>query len=624
MEQQLFDELFEIDDEFEREQKIQELQDKAKEKGCKGRFDDLLRAKKKSVRESARKMMPSDKKSKITDFSLCDGRDVVLKTGMWDADHKGIRTWSDRGVVVACNHPIYPSRILRNAETGKCKIELEFYVRGQWRRVIVDRKTIASTNGIIGLADNGIHANSDNAKALVRYLADVEMLNEEFIQEQKSSGKLGWIDEEFLPFASSVIFDNEDNLRSLVDSITPVGSRKKWMDLCLEWRKTRRMEILIYLAASLGSILVELVGALPFIVDLWGDTGRGKTVALMLAASIWGNPNEGGFATDAKATVTAMEIRLNALNSLPMLIDDMAQIKNQEDDFSGLVYKWCAGRGRDRSNTSLGLNKQTAWQNCILTNAERSLVTETMQAGAVNRIIDVEIGDTPIFGDRGNEVATALRNNYGHIGREFVECIQLIGPDAVRERQKKFYEALKEASREREAKEEKQILPMSILLAADELSEELIFKDGVRLDFDECFNLLKGVGEVSEHKRAYNYIMDTVASNSFRFDYDPDRPTQIWGERFQDGNKVEIRIIGSKFTEIMKSAGFQDKAFLAWAKKNNLLGETDPGRFKKKRRVNGCSDPIWIVPLLVKPDESTEDADFISVSGDIEEELPWN
>ena len=55
---QLFDELFAIEDEFDREQKIQELQDKAKEKGCKGRFDDLLKAKKKSVRAEIKKMMP--------------------------------------------------------------------------------------------------------------------------------------------------------------------------------------------------------------------------------------------------------------------------------------------------------------------------------------------------------------------------------------------------------------------------------------------------------------------------------------------------------------------------------------------------------------------------------------
>ena len=620
---QLFDELFAIEDEFERELKINEIEIKAKEQGCKKKFEEFLKAKKRSVKEEARKMMPSDKRSKITDFSLCGKKDVVLKTGMWDADHRGVRTWSDRGVVVACNHPIFPSRILRNAETGKCKIELEFYVRGQWRKVIVDRKTIASTNGIIGLADNGIHANSENAKALVKYLADVEMLNEEFIQEQKSSGKLGWIDEEFLPFASSVIFDNEDNLRSLVDSIAPVGSRKKWMDLCVEWRKTRRIEILIYLAASLGSILVELVGALPFIVDLWGDTGRGKTVALMLAASIWGNPNEGGFATDAKATVTAMEIRLNALNSLPMLIDDMAQIKNQEDDFSGLVYKWCAGRGRDRSNTSLGLNKQTAWQNCILTNAERSLVTETMQAGAVNRIIDVEIGDEPIFGDRGNEVATTLRNNYGHIGREFVGTIQMIGAEAVRECQKKYYDMLKEASREKEAKEEKQILPMSILLAADELSEKFIFKDGVRLDFEQCFNLLKGVGEVSEHKRAYNYILDTVAMNTFRFNYDPDRPTQVWGERRTVGKDAEYLIIGTVFTKLMKEGGFQDKAFLSWAKKNNLLGETERGRFQRMARVKGVDDSVRCVPLLIKHNEELEDTDFMSVSENDLKELPF-
>ena len=624
LDEALFIELFDIEDEFSRTKKIQEIQEKAKALGCKTQFDTLLKAKQKDYKAQKKEIRQQDRMCHVTDFEECGGNQVQLRTGLWTADASGIRTWSDRGLVVACNHPIYPARLLRNAETGKCKIEIEYFTRGQWRRVIVDRKAIASTNSIIQLADHGIHANSENAKALVKYMADVEYLNEHDIKEQKSSGKLGWIDGVFLPYDTSIVFDNEDNLRSLVDSIRECGSKKKWYNTALKLREKRRIEILIYLAASLGSVLVDPVGALPFIVDLWGDTGRGKTVALMLAASIWGDPNEGGYITDAKATITAMEIRMNALNSLPMMIDDMAQIKNQDDDFSGLVYKWCAGHGKDRSNVTLGLNKQTAWQNCILTNAERSLVTETMQAGAVNRIIDVEIGDDPIFGDEGNQVANTLRKNYGFAGRDFVNFLSAIGEDSIRAIQKGYYDRIKEYAKETgEPKEEKQIIPMSILLTADELAEQFLFKDGVRMDFEQCFHLLKGVGEVSEHKRAYNYICDEIAVNSFRFNYDPDRPTQVWGERRMVGKDAEYLIIGTVFTKLMRDGGFQDKAFLAWAKKNNLLGETAAGRFKRKARVEGVEDPMWCVPLLMKHDEDVESDDFMHLPDDDMKGLPF-
>ena len=215
--------------------------------------------------------------------------------------------------------------------------------------------------------------NSENAKNLVRYLTDLESLNSNYITEQISTSKLGWINGEFMPYGENIIFDNEQNLKGIFDSIKQVGSRQKWYDLVLKLRSYKKMECLIYLAATFGSILVERLNALPFIVNLWGDTGKGKTVALMLATSVWANPQEGHFMSDAKATPTALELRLNFLNNLPMLIDDMAQVKNQYDgDFSQLIYQWCAGKGKDRANRNLGMNASTSWKNITITNAEHS------------------------------------------------------------------------------------------------------------------------------------------------------------------------------------------------------------------------------------------------------------
>lgn len=317
--------------------------------------------------------------------------------------------------------------------------------------------------------------------------------------------------------------------------------------------------------------------------------------------------------TDAKATTTAMEIRLNVLNSLPMTLDDMAQVKNQYDeDFSQLIYRWCAGKGRDRSNKELGLNKLTSWHNCILTNAEHSLVTETMQGGAINRIIDIEMGDGYIF-PNGNEVADVLRHNYGWCGREFVEQVQLMGFEEIREIQKGYVSKIQQYAKEKGVeKEEKQILPMSIILTADEISEKYLFQDGIRLDLEECCDLLKNRGEVSEHKRAYQYIRETIVANMFRFENDPDKNIEQWGVFLNNDRYASI--IGNRFDKILKEAGFQTKAFLSWAKKQKIVKTDASGNAKIQTKINGRN------VRCVQLDMEYEDAEFSA----LDEDNPFN
>ena len=593
-------ELFNLDDAYLMEQYRQALVARATELKCKTEFNKLYAAYKKELKKQ--NLQFSDKPSYLTDFD----DQPALRCGSWVANEEGVWILTEKGRIFACTHPIYISRILINAETGIHKAEIKFKVRRRWHSAFIDRKALASRSSILQLADHGVQVTSENAGLLVQYLSDIEAMNPDDVTEQTSTSRLGWIGETFMPYGENIIFDNEQNLLSLFNSIKQVGSRQRWYELIKDIRKDKRIEVLVYIAASLGSILVEPVGALPFVVDLWGETGKGKTVALMVATSIWADPNEGAYMTDAKATTTAMEIRLNVLNSLPMTLDDMAQVKNQYDeDFSQLIYRWCAGKGRDRSNVNLGLNKLTSWHNCILTNAEHSLVTETMQGGAINRIIDIEMGDGYIF-PNGNEVADILRHNYGFCGREFVDQVQLLGFEKIREIQKGYIDKIQEyAKKTGVEKEEKQILPMSIILTADEISEKYLFQDGIRLDLEECCGLLKNRGEVSEHRRAYQYIRETVVANSFRFDNDPDKNVEQWGTFSPDDRFVYI--IGNRFDKIMKEAGFQTKAFLSWARKMKFVKTDLNGNAKVQTKIGGKN--VRCVQLDMDA-EDAENTDF--------------
>lgn len=589
LEDDVLEEIFEIESEQDREKVLIKVEARAKQLGVKSEF---VRTYKAAMKEFKRKQKEQEtaidpmQQSYVTEFT----NEPQLFCGIWRADDNGIYTVSDKGMIVACPHPIYPKGVLVNAETGTFKIQLRYKIHNQWRETIENRETIASSNKIVALASKGIRVTSENAKALVRYLAEVEAYNEDQITEQISTSRLGWINnEQFMPYENEVIFDNEQNLRSLFQSIHSEGFRNVWYEEVKEIRATKRIELQIYLASSLASVLVHPCGALPFIVSLWGGTGLGKTVALMLATSVWADPNEGQYMTDAKATATAMEIRLDCLNSLPMTLDDMAQIKNQYDgDFSELVYRWCAGKGRDRSNQSLGLNKLTNWRNCTLTNGERSLISETMQGGAVNRIIDIEIEDKPLFAD-GNKTSSIFRKHFGFCGREFVEIIQQIGFDQINKMAEEKIKLVKEIAKQQGCeKEDKQIIPMALILLADEIAEQKLFQDGVLLDAEKCVEFLKNKGEVSEHKRAYEFIKQNIVSQSFH--YADDIATELDGKTEQFGfwkDADTIVIFGNIFDKILATGGFQSRAFLSWAKKNNLIECDNQGNYKKLVKVKG-------------------------------------
>lgn len=643
LEPDLYEELMQLDSEVERQRMALMARERAKQLGAVRQFDSMYRAIQSEIAKAKKEEEQNSLKSVgscVTDFPSREFNDQ-FRCGDWTANKDGIFRHSEKGIQTACTHMIYPTRILRNAETGKYKIELEFMVRGKIRRTIVPREVIASPSKILALADDSVQVTSKTAPYLIEYLADIEARNDDIIKEYMSTSRLGWIDitnedgtvvKRFLPYQQEAIFDNEIGVKSLYDSIKSCGSRDKWYGLVKEIRAKRQNEVLINLAASFASVLVEPCGALPFIVSLWGGTGIGKSVILKLCTSVWADPGEGKYITDAKATNTAMEIRLSILNSLPMTLDDMAQVKNQYDeDFSELIYRWCAGKGRDRSNKELGLNKLTNWRNCTITNGERSLVDESTQGGAVNRVIDIEAsGDVLFDAIEGNRTVNIIDKNYGFAGRDFINVLEDIGIDAINPLMNKYCDLIKKAASDKDTeKEDKQIVPMALILAADELIETYLFKDGIRLDVNRCTDYLKNKGEVDENERTYRYLMEQIQINSRSFrdpdedeDEDDDKlhrmPYENWGY-FKDENYVVI--FSAKFDEILAKGGFQSKSFLAWAKKKDLL-ELDKRGQPRKHVSHGKVRGIRAI--VIKTDYGNEipiDSGFVTSDMD---EIPFN
>ena len=537
------------------------LTDRADELKCKTALNKFIKAFTADYRKEAK----ASYQNNMTVFGYPDGE---LNCGNWIADNNGIRILTILGEKLACYHPIIPVERLFNIETKTEKITLAYLRNEDWEQITVDKGLIASSTKIVKLADYGISVNSECAKAMVQYLADVENLNE--IPRKNSTSKFGWHGNDFIPYDKNVIFDDESRFKELAASLNESGSYDIWLDLCRKIRKNKKhYEPQVYMSASFASVLVSKLNMLPFIVNLWGSTGKGKTVALMLAASIWANPAENKYITDSYATQNAFEIRLDILNHLPLLMDDLSKVRDKlNDNFTDLIYLLCSGKGKDRSNIDLGLNKVKTWSNTILSNMERPLATDTMKGGAINRILDFEMADGYIF-ENGNAVVEILRDNYGFAGPKFVDLIKDLPVEALQRLRREFEQKIKdEAKKQNSEKEEKQILPMSLLLTADKIATDYIFEDGIYLDIPFMVSQLKDVNEVSEGQRAYDTIMDYVEMYKAKFtDSITDFAPEKWGF-IKDGY---VNINPAAFKEIAKKENFSVKAFCSWAKAKDVL-----------------------------------------------------
>jgi hypothetical protein len=201
-----------------------------------------------------------------------------------------------------------------------------------------------------------------------------------------------------------------------------------------------------------------------------------------------------------------------------------------------------------------------------------------------------------------------------------VDVILRLGFQEVNKRFEEWTDRLKDLCKKKGAeKEDKQIVPMALILLADEISEQELFKDGIRLNVEKCFEYLKDKNSVSENRRAYDYLRDSVLSNPIKFNPDDNGEYRsgCWGKWLDD---KKCAIIPSIMQKLLSDGGYQYKTFISWATRENLLKRETSKQASIKIDLNGKRTRCIVIDLSV---DFEENDDFISISEDLEDDLPF-
>lgn len=508
----------------------------------------------------------------VENVTMFDGQPEELYSGEYNCDDAGVTYIDNFGrEVIVCRHPIMPVQRLINIDTGEVKMEVAFKRGFRWQFKVFDKGVLASSNKIVELSKYGVAVDSESAKELVRYLTFLEAENYDKIPETNSVGRFGWIsDYGFSPYVDELKYDGDLSYKHMFDSVQSVGDYEEWLKIARDVRQNGHISKIV-LASSFASVLVEPLGGLPFFTHIWGGTEAGKTVGLMLAASVWANPALGTYIHTFNSTNVGMEMLAGFSNSLPLCLDELQCIKERKD-FDKIIYTLTEGIGKGRGAKTGGLQRVQTWKNCIITTGEQPITTGASGGGAVNRIIEIDCKDEKLFKDP-QTVADTVRRHYGYAGREFVETLTE-NMDEARNAYKRFYSLLSQGH-----STEKQAMAGAMILTADYLADKWIFQDGNTMTVEDIKQYLTTKSDVDTNARAAEWIEDFVASNQDRFDPDNDR-TEKWGV-IRDGY---ICIIKSVFDREMVNEGYNPSSFLSWAKRRGVL-DTENGRITKKKLI---------------------------------------
>lgn len=579
-----------VEDELTRERILSALKNRAVAVGIKkGEFDTLARAAKNDLKRKAaeEKKAARQAKSEQDILKATDGNGALegLAEMMTDGVTPDFGNYicTDRSVISIgpqgqvyqiIGHPLFPTVRYVNIESGSELLDLSYKMDGRWKKVrLVDRKVISQARMITALSEYGLDITSENARDVVTYLAEMDKRNRDHIEKKETVNHLGWVDGRgFSPYIDGVEYDSGGKFADAYAAVHEKGSFEVWKATAEKiMTDPECLPARIVLAASIASVLLKWTSGQPFMVHLWSsESGTGKTIAAMLAASVWADPTIGRYMRSMNATKVANEQLAGFCNNLPLILDELQTIQKTQD-FDDVIYMLCEGTGKARGSRDGGLREQSKWLNTIITNGEQPISAES-RAGAVNRVISIEADGEIIPGGKEgmSEFADTLRENYGHAGRLIVNRIQAADDfkDVIRV---SYNHNMKKLAQEVTGK---QANYGAALLVGDAILCTIVFDNKFRpLRAKDILPYLATAEMVDTNEKVKDWLVGWVVTNIARFRDDRNSDQEeikgpIYGRIAVNG---DVMILKSVLAEQMANKGRVPSAFMRWCEKRGFL-----------------------------------------------------
>lgn len=376
-----------------------------------------------------------------------DFEEIVTRDSKVNSSGCWVRTRNSDGDWVWTNiyqYPVYPLQKIRGY-TAKGETSISYIFR-KHNRVGYDDIQIAGST-LMGqtlnatLGDYGFLLSDKERKLMAGLLIDLLKETEHTIGEVQTTDRLGWNETQDTFLLGNKLYKTDGKVfeisvagkaKRASEETKPVGSISKWRDIANIYNKDGLEGFQAVVATAFASPIAGL-GSLERAALLFftGEAGVGKSTALMVAQSVFGNPERMVF--NKMDTPKSRLHKLGIYSNIAATFDEMTEMHPKEA--SELAYTITQGRGHDKMGAGGEemLVNTTYWSCIPVMSANDSIITALSQNGndptaQMSRVLEVQaVNINKVYSkeevEYNERLARQLPNNYGVAGDIYMRYV---------------------------------------------------------------------------------------------------------------------------------------------------------------------------------------------------------
>lgn len=206
------------------------------------------------------------------------------------------------------------------------------------------------------------------------------------------TARIGWHNDHFIlpnetiPFTDSVCLQNHS---TYLKGFGQSGTLEEWQNEVASYCQGNS-RLVLALSCAFAPPLLPLINMESGGIHLRGSSSIGKSTALLVAASVWGNDE---YIQTWRATGNALEALAESRNHALLCLDELGQVDGKEA--GQISYMLANGAGKNRLKSTGELKRRYEWKLLFLSTGEISLEDKMNEegrmphAGMMARMIDV-------------------------------------------------------------------------------------------------------------------------------------------------------------------------------------------------------------------------------------------
>lgn len=219
----------------------------------------------------------------------------------------------------------------------------------------------------------------------------------------------------------------------------PRGTLEQWQRLIAQPLQVNHIPMNLVIAASFASVLMPFMPQQSVVLSYHSPaSGTGKSTAMQIGASIWGQPL--GYCLGSQDTANSRMRHAGLLHNLPILWDDVrvdTSDSKQLRAFIDSMFQGSAGREKKRAKANMEMATQTTWESLTILNSNfkmvdfLALVDGDATDASARRLVEFEFPAVPEARECRVFNVGELEGHSGVAGAAFIKYI-LENLDAVK------------------------------------------------------------------------------------------------------------------------------------------------------------------------------------------------